>query len=246
MTSLRARPRARGALRGWRKYVVAAVALAGMSAAADRAALAWTEHSTADAFQDAQGLTSKPEVTVHGFPVLTQLAGGTLDRVDIEESDIPAGQDGRRMPVTRLKVRLDRLRRSSDASAAHAASAEATAFVSYRDLSEALGLDVRYSDDSRKGAPRIEAGTDLPLVGEATASARVAVAGADTIAFRSVRVEGALPASLKADLSGVLERELKLDGVPAGLALKSLTTTPDGLTATLSGKDVTFHTTAGA
>ncbi|MFI1170828.1 DUF2993 domain-containing protein [Streptomyces melanogenes] len=234
------------ALRGWRKYAVGVVVLAGLSVAGDRAAAVWTEHRTADAFQKAQGLKSAPHVEVHGFPVLTQLAGGTLDRVDIEASDIPAGRDGGRLPITTLNVELDRLRRSSDASEAHAASAKATAFVSYRDLSDALGVEIGYSQDSTKSEPRVAATTSLPLLGKATASARVDVAGDHALAFRSVKVGDGLPKAMRAIVTGMLERELKLDGIPDGLALKSLTTTPDGLTATLSGKDVTFRTDARA
>ncbi|WP_406340960.1 DUF2993 domain-containing protein [Streptomyces sp. NBC_00648] len=239
---LRPRAGAGRALRGWRKYAVAVVVLAGLSVAGDRAAAAWTEHRTADAFQKAQGLKAAPHVEVHGFPVLTQLAGGTLDRVDIEASDIPAGRDGGRLPITTLNVELDRLRRSSDATEAHAASAKATAFVSYQDLSAALGVEIGYSQDSTKSEPRVAATASLPLVGKATASARVDVAGDHALAFRSVKVGDDLPKAVRTIVTGMLERELKLDGIPDGLALKSLTTTPDGLTATLSGEDVTFRT----
>lgn len=234
------------ALRGWRKYAVAAVVLAGLGVAGDRAAAAWTEHRTADAFQKAQGLKSAPHVEVHGFPVLTQLAGGTLDRVDIEASDIPAGRDGGRLPITTLNVELDRLRRSADASEAHAASAKATAFVSYQDLSKALGFEIGYSRDSTKAEPRVAATTTLPLVGKVGASARVEVAGDRALALRSVKVGDDLPKAMRTLVTGMLERELKLDGIPDGLALKSLTTTADGLTATLSGEDVTFRTDARA
>ncbi|GAA0596851.1 DUF2993 domain-containing protein [Streptomyces crystallinus] len=230
------------ALRGWRKYAVAVVVLAGLGLAGDRAAAAWTEHRTADAFQKAQGLKSAPHVKVHGFPVLTQLAGGTLDRVDIEASDIPAGRDGGRLPITTLNVELDRLRRSADASEAHAASARATAFVSYEDLSRALGIEIGYSQDSTKAEPRVAATASLPLVGKVGASARVEVAGDRALALRSVKAGDGLPKALRSMVTGMLERELALGGIPDGLALTSLTTTPDGLTATLSGKDVTFRT----
>ncbi|MFK8911683.1 DUF2993 domain-containing protein, partial [Streptomyces sp. YS-3] len=229
-----------------RKYAVAMVVLAGLGVAGDRAAAAWTEHRTADAFQKAQGLTTAPHVEVHGFPVLTQLAGGTLDRVDIEASGIPAGRDGGRLPITTLTVELDRLRRSSDASEAHAASARATAFVSYRDLSGALGFDLGFSPDSTTSEPRVAATASVPLFGRVGASARVEMAGERTLKLRSVKLGDGLPQAMRSIVTGMLEREVKLDGIPDGLALTSVTTTPEGLTATLSGKDVTFRTDARA
>ncbi|MEV6550995.1 DUF2993 domain-containing protein [Streptomyces sp. NPDC051597] len=239
---LKTRAAAGRALRGWRKYAVAVVVLAGLAVAGDRAATAWTEHRTADAFQKARGLPSAPHVEVHGFPVLTQLAGGTLDRVDIEASDISAGRDGGRLPITTLNVELDHLRRSSHASEAHAASARATAFVSYRDLSRALGIDIGYSRDSTRSEPRVAATASLPLFGKVGASARVETAGGRTLKLRSVKAGDDLPKAVRGIVTGMLEREIELDGIPDGLALTSITTTPEGLTATLSGKDVTFRT----
>lgn len=209
--------------------------LAGL--ATDRIVASRVESSTAEAFRDSQNLAGTPSVTVHGVPVLTQLAAGRLDRVDIQATDIPAGQDGRRTPITSLDLELDDLSRSSDADEARAGQARAKAFVSYADLSEELDVDL-----SPAGGGRVNATTDVPLLGRLSASARVEIAGADSLAFRSVRLDSQLPDRVAQLLTGVLERPLRLSGVPQGLALDDLTVGRDGITARLSGKDVTFRT----
>ncbi|MHC3427768.1 LmeA family phospholipid-binding protein [Streptomyces sp. DT18] len=228
-------PFGRRLVRGWRAWALGAVLLLGLGAAADRSAAVWLQKSTAEAFQEAQDLPSAPDVSVRGFPVLTQMASGTLDRIDVKADHIP-GQGVRPVPVTRLDARLDHVTRSSDSGAAHADSARATAFLSYADLGTALGVDIGPGRDGR-----VAARATLPLVGEATASARIVVASGNSLAFRDVRVGGDLPDRLKDVVSGALDREIPLDGIPGGLRLTRLTTTSEGLSAELSGKDVTFR-----
>jgi hypothetical protein len=46
------------------------------------------------------------------------------------------------LPVTELALRMDGLTKSDDDSEARAPSAEATVFLSYADLSDALGLEL--------------------------------------------------------------------------------------------------------
>ena len=80
-----------------------------------------------------------------GFPVLAQVASGTLRQVDVTAHDIPADGSERPLPVTELDLTV---RRSDDGSQARADSAEATAYLSYSDVSGTLGLEV-----SRGAAP---------------------------------------------------------------------------------------------
>ncbi|WP_431032206.1 LmeA family phospholipid-binding protein [Streptomyces sp. P6-2-1] len=226
----------RRVLYGWRKYALAVVALAGVGTGADRGLARWPEKSAAEAFQEAQDLPTTPEVHVRGFPVLTQAAGGSLDRVDVTADDVP-GRGARPVPVTRLDVRLDHVRRAGEAGAAHADTARATAYLSCADLSSALGIDIRSAGDGR-----VTAGTAPPLLGEATASARLAVSGTRGIVFRDVEVDARPPARLRTAVAGALGRGITLEGVPGNLRLIRLTTGEDGIRADLAGENVTFRT----
>ena len=196
------------------------------------------ESRTAKAFQDGMGTAVRPSVHVRGFPVLNQLAAGSLDHVDLTAHDIPADGTTRPLPVTKLTVGMDGLKTSGSADEAHADSVTATAFLSYADVSSALGVRVSQGDESG----RVDATASLPLVGDVTVSAAVSAAGGNSIAFTDVRAErGELLPPLKSLLDKALAEPIPLRNVPEGLRLRSVTTTEDGIDARFTGRSVTFH-----
>lgn len=226
----------------WRVVVPALAAIPLLAVGLDCAARVFAESQTADAFQRATGVSTSPHVRIGGTPVLTQMARGTLDRVDISAEHIPAGADSP-VPVSDLDVHMTKVRKNSDANAAHAGSATATAFVSYQDLSDALGIEVKAGS-----APgHITASVMAPMVGEFTVNARVVKGGPASIAFKDVSVASdQLPASAGDLLSRVFDRDIPLDNIPKGLTLDRISTGSTGLTVELSGRDVTFKTSGSS
>ncbi|MFE7929844.1 DUF2993 domain-containing protein [Streptomyces sp. NPDC057456] len=205
----------------------------------DRLVTARVESRTATAFQEGMDTPARPEVHVRGFPVLTQVASGTLRRVDITAHDIPADGSARPLPLSELDLRLDGLTTSDDDSEARARSAEATARLTYRDVSEALGLEVSQGT----GPGRISADILLPLGGgRITVTTTVSAASGNRIAFDDFQVEGGvLPALGRAVLDQVFAQPIQLRNLPDGLSLRSVTTTATGLDARFTGRSVTFR-----
>ncbi|MFG2551496.1 DUF2993 domain-containing protein [Streptomyces sp. NPDC048581] len=226
---------------GRRRKIIAIASLTALllgAVAVDRVAAAGVESRTAKAFQDGMGTAKRPSVHVSGFPVLTQLADGSLRHVDITAHDIPARGATRPLPVTKLSIGLDGLKTSGSADEAHARDVEATAFLSYEDLSNALGLHVSQGD----GPGRANLTVSLPLAGDVTVSTAVSAASGNRIAFRDVRVaEGELIPPAEALLDKALEAPVPLHNIPAGLHLRSVTTTESGIEARFTGKSVTFR-----
>ncbi|MEV7341101.1 DUF2993 domain-containing protein [Streptomyces sp. NPDC093544] len=212
--------------------VLAAIPL--LTVGADFTALKFTEWRTAQAFHDATGATSR--VDIQDRPVIPQLARGTLDRVDISAQDIPA-DSANPIAVAELDVHMTNLKRNSDADTAQAGSTTATALVTYRDISDALGIEVKAD-----GTPgRIAATIDAPLVGRFGVSARVTKGGPTSIAFEDLSIDSdRLPESARKLISDVFDRSIPLRNIPHGLTLDSVSTNSSGLTARLSGRDVTF------
>ncbi|MFE2422347.1 DUF2993 domain-containing protein [Streptomyces hokutonensis] len=214
------------------------VALAVLSVAVDRVVAARIESRTAKAFQEGMDTPLPPQVHVRGFPVLTQAASGTLRHVDITAHDIPAQGATRPLPVSELSLRLQGLTKSDDDSEARADSAEATAFLSYTDVSNTLGLEI--SQGSRPG--QVSAVVLVPLGKQVTVTTTVTAASGNRIAFKDFDVKaGALPAPGSAALDKVFEQPIQLRNIPQGLHLRSVTTTTDGLIAHFSGHSVTFR-----
>ena len=221
----------------------ALLALVLVPVAVDRFATARVESRTAEAFQEGMHTPSAPEVHVRGFPVLTQLAAGTLRHVDITAHDIPASGTTGPLPVSELSLRLSELRKSDDDTEALARSAEATALLSYADVSDALGLEI--SQGTRPD--QVRASVLLPTGDDITVATTVSVLSGNRIAFKDFQVTGGLlPEVGRVALSRVFERPIQLRNIPQGLHLRSVTTTESGLTARLSGKSVTFRSDDGS
>ncbi|MGW2572115.1 LmeA family phospholipid-binding protein [Streptomyces sp. NPDC001537] len=229
-----------------RRMIITAASLVALligGVAVDRIAAVLAESRTAKAFQDGMGTADRPSVHVRDFPVLNQLAAGSLDHVDLTAHDIPAGGSTGPLPMTKLTVGMDGLRTSGSADEAHADGVTATAFLSYADVSSALGVQVSQGDESG----RVDATASLPLVGDVTVSAAVSAAGGNRIAFTDVREEqGELLPPLKTLLDKALDEPIPLQNVPEGLRLRSVTTTEDGIDARLTGRSVTFRPESSA
>ncbi|WP_051845078.1 LmeA family phospholipid-binding protein [Streptomyces sp. NRRL S-813] len=131
---------------------------------------------------------------VSGILLLTRLAEGSLNHVDLTAHDMPADGPTRPLSVTKLAVGLDGLQTSGRSYEAHARSVDATAFLSYEDVSAGLGVDLLRGDE----LGRINATAGLPLAGEVTVTATVFVVKDYRIVFMDVyTVRGELIPPLK-------------------------------------------------
>ncbi|MFJ9865829.1 DUF2993 domain-containing protein [Streptomyces sp. NPDC101165] len=224
-----------------RTVIVVAASLAALVVTAvgiDRFAASRAESRTAEAFQSGMGTPNRPTVHVGGFPVLTQLASGTLRHVDITAHDIPAQGSTRPLPITRLTIGVDGLKASGDADEARARAVDATAFLSYGDLSDALGL--RLSQDSEPG--RVRATLDLPLGGEVTVTTAVSAVSGNRISFTDFRAaDGAPSGPAQALLDRIFADPIPLRNIPEGLRLRLVTPTKNGVDARFTGRTVTFR-----
>lgn len=228
-SSLRAPRRAR-------TRVFLAVALVPLLVAgADRLTAAWIEHKTATSIQDTLGTDDAPSVRVSGFPVLGQVLSGKLHHVDVSADGMHTSGDSP-VPITHVQLGMGDVRMSGQSGSAHAESVRAAAFISYQDLSGALGIDV--AEGSKPD--QISASVTMPIIGKMTMSARIATSGDRAIAFRDAKVEGNLPTQATSAITGALAQPMKFQDLPRGLNLSDVSADSDGIHAALKGHDVTF------
>jgi hypothetical protein len=219
-------------------YGGAAVACLGVVAfAADRATAWQVQDKAAAAFQAATGSSSAPSVHVSGFPVITQVMSGRLTHVEVTADELPASGT-RPIPITTLQLNLYGLRSYGQSHAAQADTAQASAFISYADLSNALGLQI--SEDPQPG--RIDASATVPLLGQVTVGARLVADGTNAIAFQDLSTQGNLPSGADQLVRQVLAQPIQLQGVPRGLKLTAVSVTAAGVNAQFTGSDVDFTT----
>src|SRR6478609_377882 len=79
--------------RGIRVLLMVIVVLGGLFVAADRLTVAYAQSQAAEKIQSMKGLTDKPNVSIKGFPFLTQVAARDLNEVtvNIDNLTAPAG-----------------------------------------------------------------------------------------------------------------------------------------------------------
>jgi hypothetical protein len=143
-------------MRALRILLIIAVILGGFFVAADRIAVNMAESEAADRITFPQGTVGSTEVSIKGFPFLTQVAGKELDEVGITLTGIEANAAGHRVRVGEMSADLFQVRLEGGGYfSATAARAEGTARISYADLTKAAGdgITIPYGDNGKVKVP---------------------------------------------------------------------------------------------
>jgi hypothetical protein len=246
-------------MRALRILLIFVVIIGGLFVAADRLALHFAEGKVADRIQSSQNLRSKPDVSVKGFPFLTQVAGKSLDEVDVGLGRLNATANGHTVQVTQVKAVLKNVRIDSSFSSATAGTAEGSARISYADLAAAVpkGATVSYAGPERaaKGQVKVVAkATDIleeehipdpsglvtKLLGDKslTAYGTVTMVKGDTLKLAFDDISGLPVPGLADQIKGLIDSNLKIDGLPSTVTLSKVTASATGLQFTGTGTDV--------
>ncbi|MCU1659686.1 MAG: hypothetical protein JWO57_4342 [Pseudonocardiales bacterium] len=229
-----------------RRWVVGLVVVLGLLVGADRIAVALAERAAADTFQSSQHLTSRPSVSIGGFPFLTQLAAGTLDRVRVAARDIVVGSNGRTVRIAGLTAHLHRVHISRSLNSARAETADATALINYPDLSQTLGVTVSYAGVGSDGRGRVKATRSVSVAGQqitGSVSAAVNISPDNVLSFVSPQVDvngAALPPAVVDALQAAFAAPIPLVRLPFGLVVRSVTASPAGVTIALDGTNLRY------
>ncbi|MBW5424552.1 DUF2993 domain-containing protein [Streptomyces sp. BG9H] len=245
--------------RAIRILLVVVVVLAGLFVAADRLAVNFAEGEAAEKLRTNEGLSETPDVSIKGFPFLTQVAGGELDEVEVGIKDYDARSGSDSIRIADLTAHMKGVKFSGDYSSARAATATGTARVSYDELlkagkSEPVELPLGATgkvvglSDGGNGKIKVEVevskgGTTLPKPVHVLSSVRVEgdsiVVHADEIP-KKLEVLGVslpLPEGMVRD---VTDFKQKVDDLPAGIKLQKVEAAPDGVDMSVTGSDVSL------
>jgi hypothetical protein len=233
---LRGRSRTRR-VRGW---VITIVVLVAILVGLDFGARAVAESVVASKIEQ-QGLSSKPAVTIHGFPFLTQLASKNLRLVTITASNVTDGP----VTITTLSAAASAIRLNSyEFSGGTIGSVSGTALISFASLGNTLETQLGSLGSVLHGTglQLTEAGPDEVratlnlVVTSASATWRVSRLSGDALSVQLVGSSG-VPESL---LGSIQYLKLQLPKLPLGLAINSVAVTPSGVVGDVSGHDVPF------
>ncbi|WP_432052503.1 LmeA family phospholipid-binding protein [Streptomyces xiamenensis] len=241
-------------MRALRISLIVLVVLGVLFTAADRLSVSWAENEVASRAQTSLGLSETPDVSIKGFPFLTQIAGKNLSRVDVGVSSYPAQVDGTAVTVEQLDIELRDLKLGSNFSTATARHADGTGLITYEELSRAYG-ELLGSESTGLGVSfgPAEDGRLLITLQASVMGQRINVGdvpGDITLEGDRVRVEvdtealTGIPDSVLPQVETLIQEQAGVErtifGLPNGLALSSVTPGPEGLELTVTGSDLSL------
>jgi len=234
------RGRASGRRRG-RRWLIALVVLVVLLVGIDFAARAVAEQVAAGQIKKQASLATKPDVTIEGFPFLTQVAARNFSDVKIGISDLKAGP----VTITSIEANATNIKLSSyNFSSGTISQLNGTLLINFASVGNTLTtvigplgslLDGAGLTVSDAGPDEIKASLNL-VVTSGTATWRVTRVSADELNISLVSSSG-VPSSVLDSMQNVNVRIPKL---PLGLSIDSVSVTPAGVVGTISGSDVPF------
>ncbi|TGA83530.1 DUF2993 domain-containing protein [Streptomyces palmae] len=233
-------PAPRRRRRGLRNTVITLVVLGGLFVAADRLAVNFAESQAADKIKSAEGLTIDPEVSIKGFPFLTQALGKELDEVEVNLDGLTTdGGNGQPIRLTELRAVLHQVRIGGDFSSATADRATGRAHISYADLSAAAGdgITVSYAEKNAQGNSRVKFSGNF-MGFSLTAYGTVTVVEGNTIRLHLDQMPEGIPQRYESTVRGRTDQQWRISDLPEGIKLQDVESTPDGVDISVAGNSV--------
>lgn len=202
---------------------------------ADRLAVAYAQNTIATEVKK-EGFGAKPDVSIKGFPFLTQVAGRNFKHATMSARNLQTGP----LKISSIDVSARGVKTNSGFTAGTIGSVNGTAMVSFGDLAAAAdqpGLKL-----SAAGPGKVKLNVDLGIVdGEATAKV---IKQGNGIRVFGVTTEG-VPLEDLGDVAGLgdlgkLDFTVPVSGLPLGLVFESLNVTSKGIAMHVTGKNVKF------
>ena len=226
-----------------RALMIAVLVLLGLAVAADRVLVVLTEDQLASAIQSEGQLPAEPDISIEGFPFLTQAINGRYDSVrvgvDVEALGLPPGATadiqlvGAQVPLSSVF--------SGSISSVPVEKVLGTVTFPFDYIGEQLGGATVTRDGS---GLRVE--TTVSLFGQdfqVAATAELALIGRE-VALTASNVEGFgadLPDEVTAVVLDLLDLSLPVPELPFGLVFTGIQVVGDGMRVVAEGNDIVLE-----
>lgn len=235
-------------MRGLRALLIAVLLIGALFIGADRVVAAVAENKMADQLQQRLALTATPEVSLNGFPLLTQAIAGTYQEIEVSATGLEvSGYRDLELDVRLRDVDLPLSKAiQGDVSEAVAKTAEATVRVPETSISEVAGVDVEI--DSASGST-VTMSTNLGLLGSSvpvsiTADAQIEGSTVQLTVLEATAADVTLPSDVVSSISDSLALSVPVPALPDGMSLQSVSAVDGALVLTATGTDIPLSTVA--
>ncbi|SMF69190.1 DUF2993 domain-containing protein [Streptomyces sp. Amel2xC10] len=244
-------------MRALRILLIVVVVLGGLFVIADRVAVNFAEGEAADKLRATENLAATPDVSIKGFPFLTQIAGGSLDDVEVGIKDYRAttGSDGQTIRIDDLKADMKGVEFSGDYSSATATSATGTASIAYEELLKTakseptevvpgVQANVIGLSDGGNGKIKVAVRVEGKVAGVVPIDRTLSVLSTVTVENNKVQVQAdSLPAIEGLKLAEDRVRQITdfqqaIDQLPGGIRLDKVEAAKSGVLISVKGSNV--------
>ncbi|MDQ1037161.1 hypothetical protein QFZ75_003577 [Streptomyces sp. V3I8] len=251
-------------MRALRILLIVTVVLGGLFVIADRVAVGFAEDEAADRLRTNEGLASTPDVSIKGFPFLTQVVGGELDEVEVGIKDYEADTSGAttgagsgdapdKILIGNLTAHMRGVAFSGDYSSAKATSATGTATISYAELLKvakgepvdvATGVTAQVVGLSDGGNGKIKVEVEATVLGRklpqpVSVLSSVRVKG-DTVEVQADSLPNLGVRLAEEKVRLITDFQQKIDGLPGGIKLDKVKAADKGVDIDVKGSDVSL------
>jgi hypothetical protein len=217
-----------------RKFLIVIPLLIVVLIAIDRASVLLAEREIGSRVQSAYDLPTRPGVSVHGFPFLTQVASGDYQEIDVsikvakadgvQVRDIHARFTGVHAPLSLLF--------GQNSAHVTATQATGTALIPYSQVERRLPGGIKLSGDGSN----VRVTGETPL-GTIEGTARLGVTGSGiSIAPQHITVDGVSAGALASRFTSVIP----VGQLPLHLSVTAVHPGRDGLVVAVVGHNVAF------
>ncbi|MER6501249.1 DUF2993 domain-containing protein [Streptomyces sp. NPDC001455] len=225
-------------MRALRGLLVIVLVLGGMFVILDRTLLYFAESEAEDRIRIPGATVDSADVSINGFPFLTQALASQFDEVDVEITGIQTDSNGRRIRVSRMSAALHDVKLTEGFSGVTAADADGKAVISYDDLTSTAGdgVAVEYG-----GNGKVKVTGTVDVLGRPfsrSVLSTVTLVDGQTLRVRADKVPGGGIPGLEDLVRRKTDFERQVGGLPSGLELRKIQVTDEGVEVMVAGTNV--------
>jgi hypothetical protein len=215
-----------------RKLLVALGVLVLLAVVVDRGSKYLVENTLADHVEKKESVTGV-DVTIDGFPFLTQVIQNHFDHVDVTMPRLEADTTVGSVEVQDVRVSFRDVDTSERFTRAVASSATGSGFIPYSAFDQFAPVSVAYGGTDANGSGYLL--VSAPSLGSQTV--RVTPSAVDGLRL-SLDTLTTLSVALPRQLRSFVAKAHDFAGLPGGIVIKSVDATEDGLRVALVGRDI--------
>ncbi|GAA2140542.1 DUF2993 domain-containing protein [Kitasatospora kazusensis] len=219
-------------MRGWLKLTIGLAVIAGLLIGADRVAVGVVQDEAADKLVSSGRLSTRPDVSIDGFPFLTQALAGRFDSVRLSGAGATVSDGRQQAALTSFSARLSGVELGDGYRSATVRSGTGSGLISYPDLAKLIQGAQRI-DLSYGGPGKVKASVAGVELGQGNVHSSGNTIAAD--GFQLAGIGSLLGGQANAALG---PRSFTLTDLPAGLSLASAAPQPDGLLLSFQGSNL--------